>query len=404
MANTFKFGNKNWAVKEDYVLAYNDENSNFKPLPFDFTRSSTATYVDSDGLIKTAKAGHARIDYLDNADGHLLLEPARTNLITYSEDFTGWSLTSASKSLDSSVVSPEGSSGVQKLTSSIGSSFHFALFSVTLTGKQSFSVFLKKGTVSQASLFLSEVGNFGAIFDLENGLVESVSGSDNTAEIHNYGNGWYRCIVNHTSTDDLVNQVRIGVNNGAIGSFNADGTEAIYIYGAQVEAGSYATSYIPTEGSSVTRAREDIALTLPDDASFDSSNGFTIYGQFLTNGGSGSSSNFLQFQGNTGYAGFGSNSAGWRGRVNNGTDNELHNSSVSITTTSKLSISFDGDGYSMYANGTSFKTGSTDISTITSIDSVFFRDNTEEFGSMQIRELKLYNTRLTDAELATLTT
>ena len=75
MANTFKFGNGNWATKEDSVLAYNDENNNFKPLPFDFTRASTATYVDSDGLIKTAGNGEARIDYTDSTDGALLLEP-----------------------------------------------------------------------------------------------------------------------------------------------------------------------------------------------------------------------------------------------------------------------------------------------------------------------------------------
>ena len=51
MANTFKFGNGNWATKEDSVLAYNDENNNFKPLPFDFTRASTATYVDKNNQI-----------------------------------------------------------------------------------------------------------------------------------------------------------------------------------------------------------------------------------------------------------------------------------------------------------------------------------------------------------------
>jgi hypothetical protein len=47
MANTFKFGNGKWAVKDGYALAYNDENGNFKPLPFDFTRAQVLQ-----GLIK----------------------------------------------------------------------------------------------------------------------------------------------------------------------------------------------------------------------------------------------------------------------------------------------------------------------------------------------------------------
>lgn len=199
-----------------------------------------------------------RIDYT-SGQGALLLEPQRTNLITYSEDFTGWGFTSASKSLDNSIVSPDGGSGVQKLTAASGDSFHFASINATLSGKQSFSVFLKKGTVSQASMFLSESGNNGGIFDLENGLVESVTGLNVVGEIINYGNGWFRCILNHTSTNDLSNSVRIGINNGALNSFNAVGDEAIYIWGAQVEAGSYATSYIVSNSGSTTTRSADVA-------------------------------------------------------------------------------------------------------------------------------------------------
>ena len=51
MANTLKFGNGEWYGKKDTILAYNDENSNYKPLPFDFSRASSATRVNKDGLI-----------------------------------------------------------------------------------------------------------------------------------------------------------------------------------------------------------------------------------------------------------------------------------------------------------------------------------------------------------------
>ena len=58
-----------WATKEGSLLAYNDQNGNYKPLPFDFTRASTATRVNRDGLIEEVQSGVPRIDFLDNADG-----------------------------------------------------------------------------------------------------------------------------------------------------------------------------------------------------------------------------------------------------------------------------------------------------------------------------------------------
>ena len=79
--NTLKFGNGEWYGKKDTILAYNDENSNFKPLPFSFDRASSATRVNKDGLIETVGSGEPRIDYKDDSKGALLLEPSRSNLI-----------------------------------------------------------------------------------------------------------------------------------------------------------------------------------------------------------------------------------------------------------------------------------------------------------------------------------
>ena len=79
MAATLKLGDRKWATKEGSLLAYNDENNNYKPLPFDFTRASSATRVNKQGLIETVASGVPRIDFTD-ANGALLLEPQRTNL------------------------------------------------------------------------------------------------------------------------------------------------------------------------------------------------------------------------------------------------------------------------------------------------------------------------------------
>jgi len=91
MANTLKFGNGEWYGKKDTILAYNDENSNYKPLPFNFSRASKATVVNKDGLIEEVGSGQPRIDYKDNSKGALLLEPQRSNLAIQSsiENMTG---------------------------------------------------------------------------------------------------------------------------------------------------------------------------------------------------------------------------------------------------------------------------------------------------------------------------
>ena len=100
MARKLKFGNGTWATKEGSTLAYNDENSNFKPIPFTTTRDSIATRVNKEGLIEVVGNDVPRIDYTDSADGVLLLENSRSNLVTYSEDFSNWNKIQSSLTSD----------------------------------------------------------------------------------------------------------------------------------------------------------------------------------------------------------------------------------------------------------------------------------------------------------------
>jgi hypothetical protein len=107
--NTLKFGNGEWYGKKDTILAYNDLNSNYKPLPFNFSRASKATVINKDGLIEELGSGQPRVDFLGNTQGALKLEPARTNLITYSESFPNfyWTKSGASIQADPSTQGSE---------------------------------------------------------------------------------------------------------------------------------------------------------------------------------------------------------------------------------------------------------------------------------------------------------
>ena len=106
MSNTLKLGNGQWATGKDTILAYNDLNSNYKPLPFSFSRDTSATVVNKDGLIETVGSGEPRIDFKDNTKGALLLEPSRSNINDYSEDVSEWGdiNTNVSLTTDSSSI------------------------------------------------------------------------------------------------------------------------------------------------------------------------------------------------------------------------------------------------------------------------------------------------------------
>ncbi len=116
MAQTLKFGNGTWATKKDSILAYNDENENYKPLPFNYTGAGKGTRVSKEGLIEVVENDRPRIDYTDSAEGALLLEPTRSNLITYSEDFSQWLLDGNQSSPTTTTnTNPDGSSEVYQI-------------------------------------------------------------------------------------------------------------------------------------------------------------------------------------------------------------------------------------------------------------------------------------------------
>ena len=255
MSNTLKFGAGKWAAKEGSVLAYNDENNNFKPLPFTFTRASTATRVNESGLIESVASGVPRIDFLDNADGHLLLEPSRTNIVPYSEAFDNAAWSKSALGIGSTPVvtanqglSPDGTMTADRIVldlnggvSSDDSSFLSEVVTVSSGATVSLTIYLKSNTGLTQNLIMWEAFTGEAISCVVT-------------------NEWQRFNVIATAPS-TSSGFRFGLRN-AFG-VTVDDTADILAWGAQAEEGSYATSYIPTSGSSVTRAADAASQTPP---------------------------------------------------------------------------------------------------------------------------------------------
>lgn len=230
-----------------------------------FTRSgSTATRVNSSGYIETVAADTPRFDFnpVTLACKGLLIEEQRTNIFTQGTNFSSGWLTNNVSLVANTYVSPDGTTNATKLNNTVtglASRFIYQNYVFPATGLYTMSAYAKADTVSSINFFFS--GGYGnATFNLSTGQVQSVSGLDATASITPAGNGYYRCVLTaNTGETGLRPNYMFLWDLGVSGDTPIDA--GLAIYGAQLEAGAFATSYIPTEASQVTRNADVATMT-----------------------------------------------------------------------------------------------------------------------------------------------
>jgi hypothetical protein len=183
------------------------------------------------------------------------LEKQSTNLFTYSEQFDQSSWTKQNSSVTANATtSPDGTTNADKFIASNANAFHamYGLNSV-LTGNHTISVYAKKGEYDFIVLHDQFSSTFNAAFNLNTGAVVSGSG----ASIENIGDGWYRCIVGFNGGGNtVIASLSPSPTSGAGTNYQGDGTSGVFIWGAQIEASSYATSLINTTSASATRVAD----------------------------------------------------------------------------------------------------------------------------------------------------
>jgi hypothetical protein len=365
----------------------------------------TATRVNSSGLIESVTANKPRLDYLGSTCPKLLLEPARTNTATYSADLSQ----NASQDITigtNTIASPDGTTNADSIIENGATGIHVLYnygFSFTNGTAYTFSLFCKKGTRDWVAINLNDSTNTIAYFNINTGVVGNITGSM-TASITSYGNGWYRCSVTKTVAATSGGfAIYAASANGTNTYAGVNGNTAFYGFGLQMEAGAYATSYIPTTTASVTRNADNCSKT-GISALIGQTEG-TIFVDLSD------ANNYdlpeITIDDNTN-----TNRIVLNRDVDNGRWGLFVNANGSSTTSystvssssGKIAITYSSSGYTIYRNGVQILSFTHGLPTVLSAFRFNGRSTSDFYSYKKIKSFAIWKTKLTNQELVTLTT
>jgi hypothetical protein len=377
-----------------------------------FTRASDGTYLDSDGLLKTASSNEPRVEY--DADGNrlgLLMEQQRTNLIANSDFDAGVSTSAATITADT-VTSPDGTQNAATLEMT-GSTSGFAYFTVSVSAStdSTWSWFAKAGT---STAWVSAVyDNSNAAFVNRQQYTLS-AGED-------YANGWYRHSVSFTTPVGCT-EVRLYPQRNADAGGDVAGTQGtMFVWGGQLEAGGFASSLIRTTGATATRSAEVATMSFDNFGhnkkemtlfcDFDYSNWQynTVYSRAVALGRSTTSTNV-----NFGIFNNGANSGTLRYRVDNSSGTAVLGaadlSGSNAVTSAKVALAVKEGQHAITYNGNTPVTSTGGDPELETVDILAIgarwaesSQNVADYGNCHIKSIKYYPRRLTNAQLQEIT-
>jgi hypothetical protein len=382
---------------------------------FTVTRASTKLRIGSNGLYGSVANNVPAFEF--NTDGTyrgLLVEPGATNLLLRSQEFaTIWSALEATITSDST-TSPDGTANADTITPSVVSQSHQVSQNVTLADSTNytFSVYAKPNGYSFVRLGATNKAGtlIQAYYNVTTGTVGTV-GAGGTGAIEALPNGWYRVSLTYASSVGASTPThRVGVNSADNqGAWSGDGTSGIFIWQAQLETGSVATSPIVTTAGTASRVADVVSLT--GASSLIGQQEGTVYAEVnITNYGGATDSIFTISDGTINN----------RIEVNKRSGATIALERASTTQSGATTISSGAMGLGAMKVAIAYKTGDTVLFingvqigstalqtfTMSAIDRIFLGSNATggtRFWNSNIRALAVFPTRLANATLASIT-
>jgi hypothetical protein len=230
--------------------------------------SNPATYVNSSGVVVAATNDQPRFDFdsVTLACKGLLVEESRQNICLQSQTFNTGSWFKGQTSVDpDSAISPDGTQNADKLVENTANSAHRIYQTITVLANTTYTTSFFVNAAGRTKCRVRDYANpadYSAIFDLSLGTVQSQS-VVGIASITAFKDGWYRCsvrVLTGAAQTSLWPAVEL-VTSTSTTTYTGNGTSGVYLWGAQLEAGAFATSYIPTTTTALTRNADVATIT-----------------------------------------------------------------------------------------------------------------------------------------------
>ena len=375
-----------------------------------YTVTTTQPITNYIPVLETAASGVARFDHNPTTFESLglLIEESRTNLVTYSEQFdnAAWTKTRSSITANT-VVAPSGALTGEKLVEdATASSTHLVAqtFSATSGTTYNATIYVKAGERTEFTFQLATAFPATSVrVNLLTGLITSTSGSPIGSAVTSVGNGWYRVSFSQTATSTTTASLNAFISVGGTTVYTGDGYSGIYIWGAQLEAGAFATSYIPTVASQVTRAADAASMTGTNFSSWYSQGQGTLYTEFNPMALAASSGVVINDNTTSNRIRLATTSVSDQGTVTtSGTAQAvLDGGTPAANTSMKLAMTYQVNNFALSLNGA---TATTDTSgTVPVVSQLQIGAETTTVGNLRIKKFAYYPLVSTATQLQALT-